>query len=56
MGGKKTRLEQAIRHVGETKRLIAEHRQRIDKLRAAGISTVDAEQTLDVFDQQPKIA
>ena len=44
-----TRLEQAIRRVAETKRLIAEQQQRIEKLRASGISTLDAEQTLDVL-------
>ena len=47
-----TRLEQAIRRVAETKRLIAEQRQRIEKLRASGISTLDAEQTLDVLGSQ----
>jgi hypothetical protein len=44
-----TRLEQAIGRVAETKRLIAEQRQRIEKLRASGISTLDAEQTLNVL-------
>jgi hypothetical protein len=46
---KETRLEQAIRHVAETKRRITEQRQRIETLRASGISTLDAEQTLDVL-------
>ncbi len=49
MTEKETRLEQAIRQVAETKRFIAEQRQRIEQLRAAGISTVDAEQTLEVL-------
>jgi len=49
MTEKETTLEQAIRHVDEAKRLIAEQRQRIEKLKAAGISTLDAEQTLDVL-------
>jgi hypothetical protein len=39
MTEKETRLEQAIRQVAETKRFIAELRQRIEKLKAAGIST-----------------
>jgi len=49
MTEKETTLEQAIRHVAEAKRLIAEQRQRIEKLKAAGISTLDAEQALDVL-------
>jgi hypothetical protein len=49
MAEKETRLEQAIRHVAETKRSITEQRQRIETLRASGISTLDAEQTLDVL-------
>jgi hypothetical protein len=49
MAEKETRLEQAIRHVAETKRIIAEQQQRIEKLRASRISTLDAEQILDVL-------
>ena len=44
--------EQAIRHVAEPKRLIAEQRQRIEKLKASGISTLDAEQTVDELGHQ----
>jgi hypothetical protein len=39
-----TRLEQAVRQVAETKRHIVGQRQRIAKLKVAGISTIDAEQ------------
>ena len=46
---KESTLEQAVRHVAEAKRFVAEQRQRIEKLKASGISTLDAEQTLDVF-------
>jgi hypothetical protein len=46
---KEARLERAIRMVAETKRLIAEQQQRIEKLRAARISTVDAEKTLEIL-------
>jgi hypothetical protein len=49
MTEKETRLEQAIRNVAETKRHIAEQRQRIEKLKAAGISAVDAEKTLKLL-------
>jgi hypothetical protein len=49
MAEKETRLGQAVRHVAETKRFITEQQQRIEKLRASGISSRDAEQTLDVL-------
>jgi hypothetical protein len=49
MTEKEAKLEQAIRQVAETKRLIAEQQQRIEKLRSARISTADAEQTLQVL-------
>jgi len=49
MTEKETRLEQAIRQVAETKRHIAEQRQTIEKLKAAGISTVEAERTLELL-------
>ena len=49
MTEKEAKLEQAIRQVAKTKRLIAEQQQRIEKLRAARISTVDAEHTLQVL-------
>ena len=49
MTEKENTLEQAVRYVAEAKRIITEQRQRIEKLKASGISTIDAEQTLDVF-------
>ena len=49
MAEKETRLEQAIRHVADAKRFITEQQQRIEKLRASRISTLEAEQTLDVL-------
>jgi hypothetical protein len=49
MTEKEAKLEQAIRQVAKTKRLIAEQQQRIEKLRSARISTVDAEHTLQVL-------
>jgi hypothetical protein len=42
-------LEQAVRYVAEAKRIIAQQRERLAKLKAAGDSVLDAEQTLDVF-------
>jgi hypothetical protein len=49
MTDKEARLKRAIRMVAETKRLIAERQQRIEKLRAARISTADAEKTLEIL-------
>jgi hypothetical protein len=49
MTDKETRLEQAVRQLAETKRHIAEQRQRIAKLKAAGVSTIDAERTLEIL-------
>jgi len=46
---KETVLDKAVRQVAEAKRHIAEQRQGIEKLRAAGISTIDAEHTLEVL-------
>lgn len=55
MTEKESTLEQAVRQVAESKRFIAEQRQRIEKLRASGISTLDAEQTLDVLSSTLKL-
>ena len=44
-----TKLEKAGQHVAEAKRIVARQRQQIVKLKASGISTLDAEQTLQVF-------
>jgi hypothetical protein len=49
MSEEETRLEQAVRQVGETKSHIAEQRHRIEELKAARISTVDAEKTLELL-------
>ncbi len=42
-------LTMAVRHVAEARRMVAEQQERIARLRAAGASTRDAEQSLDVF-------
>jgi hypothetical protein len=42
-------LALARQHVARGKQIIAKHRALIVKLSAAGCSTLDAEQTLDVF-------
>ena len=55
MTEKESTLEQAVRQVAESKRFIAEQRQRIEKLRTSGISTLDAEQTLDVLSSTLKL-
>jgi hypothetical protein len=40
----------AERYVAEAHRIIAKQRGSIERLRAAGCSTIDAEQTLSVFE------
>jgi hypothetical protein len=40
----------AARHVAEGRRIVARQRERIARLKAAGASTLDAEQTLKVFE------
>lgn len=42
-------LAVAIRHVAEARRIVARQEERVARLAAAGCSTLDAEQTLDVF-------
>jgi hypothetical protein len=42
-------LAQATRHVTEARLIVARQRERIAQLRALGMSTMDAEQTLDIF-------
>jgi len=44
-------LELARRHVLEARRIIAEQRQRVQKLREEGGDTTEAEQSLDFFEQ-----
>jgi len=40
----------AARHVAEGKRIVAAQKERIARLKAKGLSTLDAEQTLQVFE------
>lgn len=45
-----TELETATRHVTEGRRIVAEQRARVDRLRATGRDTYGAEQELRLFE------
>jgi hypothetical protein len=45
-----TDLGMAGRHVAKAREIVANQRRRIEKLRAVGASTFDAEQTLRIFE------
>jgi hypothetical protein len=49
MAYREERLTQAARHVAEGKRIVARHRALIARLKVCGISTWQAEQTLETF-------
>jgi hypothetical protein len=48
-------LAMASRHVAEARRIVGRQRERIAKLKAAGHSTLDHEQTLQVFESTLRI-
>jgi hypothetical protein len=50
-----TALVQAVRHVAEGRRIVANQRARIAKLRALGHPTLNHEQTLSIFESTLRI-
>jgi hypothetical protein len=50
-----TSLEMAVRHVAEARRIVAQQRERIARLKADGHSIVDHEKTLEVLEATLRI-
>jgi hypothetical protein len=48
-------VSQAEQHVAEIQRIIAAHHARIECLRALGCGTLDAEQTLSIFEDTLRV-
>jgi hypothetical protein len=48
-------LAMAVRHVAEGRRIVAQQRERIARLKAAGHPTLDHEQTLQIFETNLRI-
>jgi hypothetical protein len=54
-GGGSDQIIMAARHVMQAQRIVHEQRARVERLRAIGASTVDAEDTLRAFEGSLKI-